>query len=126
MKDGRQGNGRFGPGNRANPNGRPLKDRSVRAAILRELNTTVVITENNRKKRITKLAANAKQIANKGALGELRAAKMSLDLAMKADHERGPSAPSQALGTNDVTIVERFIARLRATHIEESDNATDA
>jgi hypothetical protein len=119
----RSNSGRFGPGNCANPRGRPRKDRSVSATILKELNSPVLITENAKRRKITKLAANTKQIANKGASGELRAAKMVLDLAMKAENDREVMPVTPILAANDRAIVDRFIARLRATFYEEVRHA---
>jgi hypothetical protein len=119
----RSNSGRFGPGNCANPRGRPRKDRSVSATILKELNSSVMITENSQRRKITKLAANTKQIANKGASGELRAAKMVLDLAMRAENDREAAPVAPVLAANDRAIVDRFIARLRATLSEEVHDA---
>jgi hypothetical protein len=123
MTDNRQGNGRFGPGNAANPNGRPKKSRSINATIMRELNAPIMITENHKRHRVTKLAASAKQIANMGASGELRAAKLTMDLARLAESERDASPQPQMLGANDREIVARFVERLRATLIEEAGDA---
>jgi hypothetical protein len=106
MDDNRQNNGRFGAGNNANPHGRPRKDRSAAATILKELAAPVTITENQRRKSISKLAANAKQIANKGASGELRAAKLAVDYALKAERERETAAPPQELTESDRAIVD--------------------
>ena len=47
MSGGREQNGRFAMGNRANPNGRPRKSRSVNDTILREIKAPVTVTENN-------------------------------------------------------------------------------
>ena len=74
MDDERKANGQFGAGNRANPNGRPRKGKSMYDEVKRELQAKVTITENGKRKRVSKLAANAKQIANQGASGEIRAA----------------------------------------------------
>jgi uncharacterized protein DUF5681 len=124
MTANRQGNGRFGPGNRANPNGRPRKATSANATVLKELIAPVTVTENQKRRKISKLAANAKQIANKGASGDLRAAKMAVDLALRAESQQAPAQPLQALGTRDQEIVARFIERLRATLIEETGDDT--
>ena len=123
MSTERQGNGRFGAGYRANPHGRPRKDRSVNATIMRELTAPVTVTENQKRKSISKLAANAKQVANKGASGDMRAAKMTLDLALKvaSDCEATPAAP--VLTGSDREIVARFVARLRQTIQQENDHA---
>lgn len=122
MTDNRQGNGRFGPGNAANPNGRPKKSRSINATIMRELNAPIMITENHKRHRVSKLAASAKQIANMGASGELRAAKLTMDLARQAENERDAAPQPPMLGANDREIVARFVERLRATLAEEASD----
>lgn len=125
MSDGREMNGRFAIGNRANPNGRPRKNRSVNDTILREIKAPVTVTENNRRRKITKLEANAKQIANLGASGDLRAAKLTMDLALRAEGASEVSSPPLPLTENDRAIAERFIARLGLTQIQVQENTND-
>ena len=126
MTEGRERNGRFGQGNRANPTGRPRKGRTVNDIIMREMSSSLTVTENSKRKRISKLAANAKQIANQGASGDLKAAKMSVELALKAENGAASSAGPPPLTQNDRAIVDRFIARLNLTHIPEKTNDADA
>src|SRR6478735_7895203 len=117
MSEGREGNGRFAQGNRANPNGRPRRGRTVNETILREIKAPISVTENNKRKRISKLQANAKQIANLGAGGDLRAAKMAMDLALRAEGAQVSEPAPLPLTQNDRAIVERFIARLQLTQL---------
>ena len=126
MSEGREQNGRFGQGNRANPDGRPRGGRSVNDIIMRELSSPLIVTENSKRKKISKLAANTKQIANQGASGDLKAAKMSVDLALKAENSTTASAAPPPSTQNDQAIVERFIARLNLTRAVESNNDPDA
>lgn len=119
----RQGNVRFGPGNCANPNGRPRRECSVTATILKELTAPVTVTENQKRKRISKLAANAKQVANQGASGDMRAARMAIDFAMKADREHETAPPAPTLTATDSEIVTRFVARLRLSIEQEAPDA---
>lgn len=113
----------FAPGSSGNLRGRPRKATNVGAIILAELNQKHVVTENGRRRRVSKLALNAKQIANKGASGELRAAKMTVDLAMKVSEREGAVPSRPVLTESDREIVARFVARLRLTHVEETPNA---
>ena len=125
MSDGREMNGRFAIGNRANPKGRPRKSRSVNDTILREIKAPVTVTENNRRRKITKLEANAKQIANLGASGDLRAAKLTMDLALRAEGASEISSAPLPLTENDRAIAERFIARLGLTQIQIEEKSDD-
>ena len=126
MNDGREMNGRFAIGNRANPTGRPRKSRSVNDTFLREAKATVPVTENNKRRKISKLEANAKQILNMGASGDLRAAKLTMDLAHRAEGARDASPAPLPLTENDRAIAERFIARLMQTQMQEAPNGDDA
>ena len=125
MSEGREGNGRFAQGNRANPNGRPRRARTVNETILREIKAPISVTENNKRKRISKLQANAKQIANLGASGDLRAAKMAMDLAIRAEGAQAGEPAPLPLTQNDRAIVERFIARLALTQMTGDADDSD-
>ena len=125
MSNGREQNGRFAIGNRANPKGRPRKSRSVNDIILREIKAQVPVTENNKRRKISKLEASAKQIANQGASGDYRAAKLTMDLALRAEGARESSPAALPLTENDRAIAERFIARLGLTQIQIEENSDD-
>lgn len=122
---GREGNGRFGAGNCANPHGRPRKDRSVSGEVLAELNRKVLINDNFKKKRVSKVSLSARQIANQGAKGDTRSAKMTIDYALKAESQQATVPKPIPLTDNDKEIVMRFLARLRATE-EMSDADANA
>ena len=122
MSEGRERNGRFGQGNCANPNGRPRKGRTVNDIIMREMTSSVTVTENGKRKRITKLAANAKQILTQGASGGLQAAVKSVNLAYKAESGAAALATPLPLTQNDREIVKRFIARLNLTQMSEKND----
>lgn len=114
MSTDRDNGGRFRPGAASpNPKGRPKKVRGVDAAMLGALSEKVTVTEQGRRKRKSKLDITATQIANKGAGGDLRAAKMALDQARKAE-ERAESAVIRApiMTETDHAIAARVIARL--------------
>ena len=113
--------GRFRPGHCPNPNGRPRKARTVGATITGALNEAIPVTENGRLRRISKLQAAAKQIANKGAAGDLRASKMAFDLAQRAEQEAAAQSPVDRLSASDEEIVERLKARFRRIVEEEKE-----
>ena len=121
METTRKTNGQFGAGNCANPAGRPRRGRSMLEEVARELQAKVTITENGTRKRVSKLAANAKQIANQGASGEIKAAKMAVDFALRAEKEREAPPGAAPLSQNDREIVERFLARLKLTELARGD-----
>jgi hypothetical protein len=118
----RDNSGRFRPGQTGNPNGRPKKHNGVDAAVTRALQEKITVTEQGRRKRKSKLEVTAAQIANKGAGGDLRAAKMALDLHAKAEGNHNGAPVALPLTENDRAIAERFIARLGLTQIPETTN----
>ena len=118
--------GRFQPGHTGNANGRPRKQNGVDAAVTRALQEKITVTEQGRRKRKSKLEVTAAQIANKGAGGDLRAAKMAFDLASKAEGNLQGAPAELPLTENDRAIAERFIARLGLTQFTETTNDPDA
>lgn len=114
----RDARGRFPPGRSGNRNGRPKKPKTVSEAIISAMNKTVPANENGRKRRMRKLEATATQIANKGALGDLRAGKMLLDMAAQAEARDAAVAAPETLTVSDQEILDQFLADYRK-HLEE-------
>lgn len=117
--------GRFQSGHCPNPKGRPRKARTVGAAITGALNEAVPVTENGRRRRISKLQASAKQLANKSAAGDLRASKMAFDHAERAEQQAAAQTTYDRLSASDEEIVERLKARFRRIINEENDGPPD-
>ena len=112
--------GRFPKGRSGNTNGRPPKAASVSAAIVSAMNKTITASEHGRKRKIRKLDATATQIANKGAGGDLRAGKLLLDMAAKAEALEAATAVPETLTISDQEILDRFLADYRR-HLEEGN-----
>lgn len=97
-----------------NPKGRPKKSRGVDGAMLGALSEKVTVTEQGKRRRKSKLDITAAQIANKGAGGDLRAAKMAFDQARKAEERAEADAVRAPVMTEaDHEIAARVIARLK-------------
>ena len=113
MSGARDSAGRFRPGQTGNPKGRPKTRRGVDAAVTKALAERIAVVERGRRVRKTKLDVTATQLANKGASGDLRAAKMVIEHALKAEERaeanavRAPVTPQ-----TDREIAARVIARL--------------
>ncbi len=124
MNSDRDNGGRFRPGAASpNPKGRPRKARGVDAAVWGALSEKVTVTEQGQRRHRSKLDITAAQIANKGASGDLRAAKMAIDQARKAEERASSDAVRAPIMTQaDNEIAARVIARLeliiaaRSTH----------
>lgn len=113
--------GRYKPGHCPNPKGRPRKVRTVGATISGALKAPIPITENGRRRRISKLQAAAEQIANKCAAGDLRASKIAIDIAQRAEQQAAAQSPADRLSESDEEIVERVKARFRRIIMEEME-----
>jgi Family of unknown function (DUF5681) len=85
---------RFPPGTSGNPRGRPKGAPNLATVLASTLAERVVVTENGRRKRITKLEAAVKQLVNRAASGEARS--MSLLLALIQASEAMQSGPLPA------------------------------
>ena len=72
---------RFQKGQSGNPKGRRKGSRNVATLLDHALNERVVVTENGKRKTITKFEAMLKQLANKAASGDHRAIKLLMPLA---------------------------------------------
>ena len=123
----RDRSGRFQSGHTGNPRGRPKRSKTVGGAITGAFGEKVPITEGGRRRKISKLEAAAKQIANKSASGDLKSAKLGLDLVQKAEERqtREP-ATSKQLSESDQEIVARLMTRMRNIIMEEKDGRDHA
>src|SRR5271156_3025145 len=74
-------------GQSGNPRGRPKGARNLSTVVAAALGERVAVTENGRRRRITKLEAAVKQLVNRAAAGEARATQLLLALAA-ADEAR--------------------------------------
>lgn len=126
MSNDRDNSGRFRLGAASpNPQGRPRKPRGVDAAMWGALSEKVTVTEQGRRKRKSKLDITAAQIANKSAGGDLRAAKMALDQARKAEERAESDAVRAPVMTQaDHEIVAQLIARLELIIIARKSHDT--
>ena len=110
--------GRFRAGaSSPNPRGRPKKTNDVDSALNAALSEKVMVTEQGKRKRKTKLDITATQLANKGAGGDLRATKMVLEQARKSE-ERAQAQVGHApvMTKSDQEIAALVVARIAKIH----------
>jgi len=81
----------------------------------------VTITENGRRRRITKREAVIKQLVNKSASAEARSLRILLDLMLNLDaRARSSEAPTTpAIGPNDEEVLAQLKARLEGAIRDE-------
>jgi hypothetical protein len=87
---------RFQKGHSGNPKGHRKGSRNVATLLEQALNERVVVTENGKRKTITKLEAMLKQLANKAASGDHRAIKLLMPLAETCLASSSPASDAPA------------------------------
>ena len=123
MSSERDNGGRFRSGQSGNPHGRPKARFGVDAAVTKALHEKVTVSEQGRRKRKAKLDVTATQVVNKGVGGDLKAAKLALDFARKAEERAEVEASRAPIMTQlDHEIAARVVARLKQILREEGNN----
>ena len=103
---------RFKKGQSGNPRGRPAKN--LAALLAAALNEKVTVTENGKRRQVTKREAVIAQLVNKSASAELRATKMLIDMLREVEKRAEPAAVEKnPFSPTDKEVVQQLIARLR-------------
>jgi Family of unknown function (DUF5681) len=102
---------RFRPGQSGNPLGRPKGARNLSTVVAAALGERVAVTENGRRRRISKLEATVKQLVNRAASGETRAMQLLLALAA-ANEARSAQSDPERLGEADAIVIAELTRRL--------------
>jgi len=69
---------RFEPGRSGNPRGRPNRSKNLATLLSEALREPVIVTENGRRRKVSKRQAVIKQLVNRSARGDLKAMQMLL------------------------------------------------
>jgi hypothetical protein len=97
---------------------------NVATVLTRTLREKVAISENGRRKKVTKLEAALKQLVNKAAAGDLRALRQLTALAQDAETQQNArDAQRQDLGELDRDVMEGILRRFQIT--KEQQNSID-
>jgi hypothetical protein len=102
---------RFRPGQSGNPRGRPKGARNLGSVIASALGERVAVTENGRRRHISKLEAAVKQLVNRAASGEARATQLLLAL-VQANEARPAQSGADRLGEADAIVMAELTRRL--------------
>src|SRR5271165_6771289 len=114
-------NAGFKKGQSGNPRGRPPGSKNLTTLLNDALNETVTITENGRRRKITKREAVIKQLVNKSASADARSLKILLDLMLNLEaRARSSTAPTTpAVGPADEEVLAQLKARLEGVIRDE-------
>jgi Family of unknown function (DUF5681) len=106
----------FQKGRSGNPKGRPKGSKNLATLVNQALDEKVMVTEDGRRRRVTKREQVITQLVNKSAAADLRAIKQLTDIVQGVERRSEASAaPSETaqLTAPDKEVVELFVARLR-------------
>jgi len=118
---------RFQPGRSGNPKGRPKGSKNFRTALADELSSTVPVTEQGKRRKLTKRSVIAKQMVNAALAGELKILPMILN-ADRADEQKqaiAAAAEEFPITPEDEAVMKDIVARILAAH-SSGLPATDA
>src|ERR1700740_2557537 len=104
----------FQKGRSGNPKGRPKGSKNFATLLGQALDEKVSVTEDGRRRRVTKREVVAKQLVNKAAQADLRAIKQLVDIVERVERQSGTSPatpPAPAFSAAD----EELIAELKAS-----------
>ena len=108
---------RFRKGQSGNPRGRPRGSKNFSTLLAEALNEPVVVTEDGRRRRISKRELGLKQLANKFAMAEAQATKMLLGLMLERERLAAALSPAErpSFDAADEKVIANLLKRLRSS-----------
>ena len=105
---------RFQKGQSGNPRGRPRGSKNLSTLLTDALNEPVVVTEDGKRRKISKRELGVRQLVNKFAMAEAQATKILLGLMQERDRLAAEaSAERPSLGADDEKVIANLLKRLR-------------
>ena len=106
---------RFQKGQSGNPRGRPRGSKNLSTLLTDALNEPVVVTEDGKRRKISKRELGIRQLVNKFAMAEAQATKILLGLMQERDRLAATAAPAErpAFGADDEKVIANLLKRLR-------------
>ena len=107
---------RFKKGQSGNPRGRPCGSKNLKTLLSEALNEPVTITENGRRRKITKREAIVRQVVDCSPTPDLRAVRIVFDLLRDIEGQTEPATDETAVFT---AADEEVIAQLKARFVRK-------
>ena len=105
---------RFRKGQSGNPRGRPRGSKNFSTLLADALNEPVVVTEDGKRRKISKRELGVRQLVNKFAMAEAQATKILLGLMQERDRLAAEtSAERPSFGADDEKVIANLLKRLR-------------
>jgi Family of unknown function (DUF5681) len=116
---------RFKQGTSGNAKGRPKGARNFATVIEQELKARIEVTENGKRKRISKREAIAKQTVNRAAAGDHKATTTLLNEArLQETHNLLPGASTITVGAEDQMVMHNILQRIRQSQLPSLDGGS--
>ena len=109
----------FKKGKSGNPKGRPKGSFNVATKVNKALRERVVITENGTRKRVSKLDAAAKQLANMAAAGNINALKIGAMFTTEVEKKTAVDTPTQTSVKADLEVIQEILKLWELSRREE-------
>jgi hypothetical protein len=105
--------GGFPKGQSGNPKGRPRGSKNLASLLAEALDEKVQVTEDGKRRRVTKRELVIKQLVNKSASADLRAIKQLTDIVDRVERrEESSPAPPPALTAADEEVIAELKLRI--------------
>lgn len=103
----------FQPGTSGNPRGRPKGRQNAATLVAKVLNEPIVIVENNRSRKVTKLEATLKQVTNQAMSGNAKAQAIVVRNLMPIAAQDGVNHPATQISEEaDLAVLASLASRL--------------
>lgn len=113
---------RFKKGQSGNPKGRTAGAKNLSTLLSEALNERVVVTQNGKRRKITKRKAIVTQLVNRSASADLPALKLVFDMVRDTENRIDSAAPETAsFSAEDKKVIAQLKARLDAKKRESDD-----
>lgn len=104
--------GQFSKGKSGNPKGRPKGSKNFMTLLEKELGQSIVVSENGKKKTLSRLQAMVKRLVADALQGERKSLLLLLDVLRRSDRLEGAEADS-LLPEGYEAILEAYVERRR-------------
>jgi len=104
---------RFQPGLSGNAKGRPKGAKNFATVIEQELRTPIEVTENGKRKRISKRQAIVKQTVNKAVAGDPKATLILLGEVRFHESQKPPALATAHVSPEDQLVMGNIVDRIR-------------